>query len=208
MNVMKKLKTILFFIFLYLAITSQVFAQVPSIPGREANDWEYTYLGVAVELGVPELCYKIYEKAYGTAGFNPEGYQAKYYRSECLQDIAVNTKNPQLCNDIVTINAGPFLNGSKYSKENCLQKIERGYDEGTATFGYNKTQLFSKLGYTKDDWDADIKSAYEQAVQESKDPAAEEELAWIQYYIFKIQHDEQGLKKFKERLAGLPAFTE
>lgn len=153
--------------------------------GRAPNWHELFYHDVAVDMDAPELCEKIFSGAGGTAGFAPKGYQISLRRSECFTDVAFNTKNPNLCNEVVSVST-LFLDGSKVSKWHCLQNISNPQRAGRiASNGLLSTPLsriLNEMGidpyavtkpYSLTQWQASYVShptyrSYQQAIKDSE----------------------------------------
>lgn len=117
-------------IFMYTSIilvmifsTTFWFISVKSETERYAYPLEKAYAVLAYKMGVPDLCYKIYPYAHhGGLGFNPPGAQDYYWRSQCLQDVALATGNENLCEEIISYPGQRKM----YSKKLCIAGIQRG----------------------------------------------------------------------------------
>ena len=71
-----------------------------------------------------ETCQSISPNTYDTfLIFNPSDYQTYYFRSECYQKVAIQTRDEKLC-DEVRERKSLFLNGSAVSREACLVAIK------------------------------------------------------------------------------------
>jgi hypothetical protein len=129
------------------------FYLVGKLRGRITNEYEMAYRNIAVEMGSPELCYKIYRGAnIHLAGLG--GYS--YKRSECFSNLAVKTKNPDLCDEV-----GKGGRWDRVTKDHCLRGVERGRlsdPSGHISWHQETTkEIFKKMGYS----DKKIKDLYE-----------------------------------------------
>ncbi len=82
---------------------------------RQLNKFEEEYYSLAVEMESPELCYKIFPKAY-----SPSIDGDLYRRSDCLQIFASDQQRPDLCKEVAQ------GIGERYTEENCRKKIIPG----------------------------------------------------------------------------------
>lgn len=174
---------------------------------RKANDFEYAYRAFAYNLEEASICNKIFSGAVTPgAGFSPKGYQIAYMRSECLFQLAQKTQNPFFCNDVKPKNTF-FLNGSLYSKDNCVKKSKLG-TRAQISYSFNTTMIMQKMGYTLDMWPEHIKHSYQEylkslTAEEAQNPS------WVDYYLYLIySKDINVLNDFKNRINKLPTFTE
>jgi hypothetical protein len=70
-----------------------------------------------------ETCQSIPSHTYNTfLIFNPSDYQTYYFRSECYQKVALQTRDVKLC-DQVKERKSFFLNGSAVSQQACLKAV-------------------------------------------------------------------------------------
>lgn len=134
--------------------SSRPTGSVTSTNRRDANGYEQMYAYMASKLTeskidlahhAEKLCEKIYPYAE---------YDIKYVQSACFWAVAINTKNPQLC-EFVKDASTLYVNGSRYSKENCLTEISRGnmgVEEGIFGEGEN---ILKDMGYSKNDYRGD-----------------------------------------------------
>jgi len=65
--------------------------------------------------------------------FNPPGYQQFYVRSECLQKLAIATREITLCEG-VRERRGLFLDGSQISKTSCESKVRQAQERDRRDF--------------------------------------------------------------------------
>ena len=104
---------------------------------------------VAQDFNAGHICEKISPRAYTTAGFSPPGYQIRYWRSDCFYSVAVKTKNIDLCDKVKTISTW-FLDGSKTSKNGCVEEIQAGrrWNVGSpAPLEVELAKLMNEIGY-------------------------------------------------------------
>ena len=93
---------------------------------RDPNLDERAYKWAAVTSGSIEPCKKISEGAVSKYSFNPVGYKIESLRSQCFREVAMATRNKELCDFAVPVSRLRALlyDGSKYSPEDCRKKIE------------------------------------------------------------------------------------
>lgn len=121
-------------------------------PQRAQNIQEAAYYDISIDTGTPDLCRKIYPQATHGLGANPRGWQIYYTRSRCLFDVAVLTRDARLCDEVRSLST-LFLDGSKISKEECLESIDgsndvRGLHPGANLF--DAQRILTQMGYTPD----------------------------------------------------------
>ena len=195
---MKYINVLLLFVCFLSACSSGT-----AIDGRAPNQFEIAYHDFALKLEDSSFCYKIYTKAYSAAGFNPKGYQISYKRSSCLYDLALKTKNPYFCNDVVSLSTA-LLDGSKISKENCIKEAEQGRRAETS-FSFNKTLLMTAMGYSEDMWPDEVKREFQEFVSIGSDESRARDLAWDSFYLSEIYKNKND---FQNMASKLPAFIE
>lgn len=126
---------------------------------REPNAHEFFYYTVGVDMDAPELCKKISPGAYTAAGANPKGYQISYLKSQCFKDIAINTRNPKLCDEVIPLST-LFVDGSKISKEQCLEEVKNSSGAGARVAGEGSAadlgRILGEMGYERQTIAADF----------------------------------------------------
>ena len=127
-------------------------------------DSEIRYWITARELKYHEACYLIDSQAF-VEDFNaPKGEQIYFLRSRCIIDIALMTKNPSLCNQVVSAGkvkiSGTARDGNKISADECRKMIESGgqlyVSDSLSNFNMAEDweyylNLLKRLGYTEQD---------------------------------------------------------
>lgn len=84
---------------------SRIFADLTG--GREANYWELSYAELSTHLSYPDLCNKIYRKAYFTkgGGFSGKRLQVFNFYKKCITNVSIRdgnygTPNPEVINPL------------------------------------------------------------------------------------------------------------
>ncbi|MBT8136189.1 MAG: hypothetical protein KJO54_04140 [Gammaproteobacteria bacterium] len=84
----------------------------------KSSEKERSYLAIARDSGMYQLCSRIDARAYGEWALNPPGEQIALTRSRCYFESAIYNNNPKLCDSVKQISADD-LDGSKYSPAHC-----------------------------------------------------------------------------------------
>ena len=119
--------------------------------GREYNSIEEFYRIVAVAGLTTNSCYRISENSIATSGtaWLVNGPYIEHYRSRCLQDVAIRTRNPALCNDVVSVSTRK-IDGSRETAELCRRRVENNeqISVGAKIYSYRHFKpALERLGY-------------------------------------------------------------
>jgi len=106
---------------------------------------EYIYKGVAREMRDPMLCYKISPSATDSYPLATSGIQIMLVRSDCLDDVALATRNPDLCDEVVPVSTS-LLDGSAINADNCRSRIASGRNPD-GIIGEDRELILRLLGY-------------------------------------------------------------
>jgi hypothetical protein len=115
---------------------------------RKATALEFTYSYLAAEMQMPEICEKIYEGAYLTAGWGGSGNQTAYAKSGCYYHVAITTQNAEFCKSVIPKNSF-FLSGEKMNEYECRERVAQSKGE-LRTGGGEYDLLMHFMGYGKD----------------------------------------------------------
>ncbi|MEK6563663.1 MAG: hypothetical protein AABZ65_01385 [Candidatus Omnitrophota bacterium] len=153
---------------------------------RDANELEWSYMGIALDMKSPAMCYRISPRATMGGGFASPGDQIEYARSSCFYALATELKNKELCNEVKSIST-PYLDGSAISKDSCIQDIDNNSSRGEGAVS-DAESLLRKMGYVE----ADIPGKYRKN-------------GFVDYFSFYL--DIVRTEDFKQRLNILPDFS-
>jgi len=176
----------------------KTFYFIPSLEERKGNAYEYSYIEMSEFINSAKLCYKIYPKAHNTGlGSNPEGYQVAYLRSDCFFNVAIDTNNISLCDEVKEYNS-LYVDGSAYSRKNCLKTIKTNLASGVTDDDYfndippsDFVEIMKQMGYAYDT----IPKEYDAGGN------SYEERDYLQYLL-----EIRSTQDFENRLDKLPAF--
>jgi hypothetical protein len=132
------------------AATAGVIGCAELDPDRRANAFEFGYVRIAEARRDPELCYRIALDAHSMAALNPPGNQVSLVRSNCLFGVALQRRDPALCNEVHPINTW-LLDGSANNPEACRAAVQSamGKRRGTDVPAPQDLDLFfGVLGYS------------------------------------------------------------
>ncbi len=208
-------KTILLVIAIFIVIcVAQLFYHLVTsmdFLGRKPNAHEWFYEEAAVDTGEQSICEKIGKKSYYVVpGIFPWGgrqdTKAFLERSYCFYEIALNTKNPVLCDQVVPIHTF-FYDGSGWTPENCRQDIttEHGNSNATGTHipANDFKQIFQEMGYTQDVIIKENSDAYKRSIsyrEGNSDPGIIHFLYW-NFYL-----NNRNTPDFLQHVKNLPSF--
>lgn len=116
---------------------------------RPPNLDEQAYIWIAVKSKSIEPCKKIGKAAIGKAAFNPAGYQVDSLRSRCFRMVALATGKEELCEDVVPVSRLRvfWFDGSKYTPEDCREKVAKKRTTHHSIVLGNPSRLMSSLQY-------------------------------------------------------------
>jgi hypothetical protein len=156
---------------------------------RKPHSLERAYTAMVQGGYNANLCDRISPKALNRFSFNSPGSQISYQRSECFFYAAATELNDAYCNEIIEAKAW-FLDGSRFSPESCRDFVAAG-KPWLATTSFNHEELLRAAGFD----DTDLAKAV---------PAAETDIAWMQFY-YSFQNHSDG--RLQQRLDQLPDFS-
>lgn len=155
--------------------------------GRDINELEWAYIGIAKDMRSPEMCYRISPKATYGAGFAPAGHQMQYARSICFSLLAYELKNKNLCDEVKSIST-PYADGSALSKYSCIRAIDNNDHFADYAWGFDTEKLLKKIGYSE----TDIPDLYRKNGS----------IDYFSFYLYIINTED-----FQQRLKSLPDFS-
>ena len=156
---------------------------------RKPHSLEKAYTAMVQGGYNANLCDRISPEALNRFTFNSPGSQISYQRSECFFYAAATELNNSYCNEVVEATAW-FLDGSRFSPENCRDFVTAG-KPWSATTSFNHEELLRAAGFD----DTDLAKAV---------PAAEPDISWMQFY-YSFQNHSDG--RLQQRLDQLPDFS-
>lgn len=151
----------------------------------EPNSFEWSYYGIAIDIDSADLCYKISPKAVTTAAWGSEGHKITSTRSDCFYTVAVQTHNPDLCQNVKPIKT-KFLDGSKLSPTNCEAEASGKGDNSRVGASDDYELILRLLGYINEDLTR----------MRRKDKT-----------FFDLYMEEKRKPEFRAKLANLPDFS-
>ena len=141
---------------------------------REPNTYELFYAEAATDSGVPGICSKISPSAYTSAAWGEPGFQVSFIRSRCFSNVAQETGNSSLCNNVKPLNR-LFLDGSK-AAQYCLESAGKKGGSFIMITGDQLRYLLHEMGdtqaensfYAKRDIFNQLEQVYNNAKNEKK----------------------------------------
>ena len=120
--------------------------QPPWVQLQRPSDKDFFFLDVALDFSAPNICDKINPHARAIS-FD----EISYYRSECYNQVALKTHNPDLCDKVKSLST-IFLWGSKMSRANCIKKVQRGDPAPNITHVgyYDLSKMLPLMGFTEE----------------------------------------------------------
>jgi len=176
-----------------LLITFSIVQGCASI-GISPTEFEWSYYAISVDIGNADLCYKISPEASTTTGsLAPGGAHIDYTRSECFYNVALKTKNSQLCKNVRRVMSFGFIDGSRYSERSCSKAIKGNKESNGPT---PEAELIMRyLGYNDND------------IENYKDDRIINNRLMVYEAFFKLYLDESETEVFKNKLMMLPDFS-
>jgi ankyrin repeat protein len=114
---------------------------------REANRFEFAYSYLASDLEMPEVCEKISSRSYLTGGvYGPDNFKSSYTRSDCYEHVALVTRDPKYCDQVVPRSRFPL--GSINDPQTCREEVARG--ERLYSHGGDFDLLMDQMGFPED----------------------------------------------------------
>jgi hypothetical protein len=118
---------------------------------------------IASDFNQPDLCLKISPSLIGETGSGESsignGMDITYERSECYWNIALATKNENLCSNVKPVSTF-FLDGSNFDESSCQNGVESTRTPSPQTYPIESANdngdtdlnnLMAQLGYTPED---------------------------------------------------------
>jgi len=143
---------------------------------READSIERQFLYLASFLDSAKPCYLIHPQSMSIVPFNSDGTKVSFVRSSCFRNVAVNTGDETLCQQVRSVST--FLySGDKLNAASCREITSTA---GGVRMGNNLIiqEIVALAGYTESDIDTFLvvegvfSSETEAAQQRQQDPSS------------------------------------